>query len=138
MKKRLLCLALCALMIMSTLVFSGCTSSNSDTEAEVADEASRTTTTLNMYVMTEDKTDPEQAEAVEAAFNKITKSRFKTQVNITFLTEAEYYEALEQAFVNKEEEVVMAKEADKALRRYIKEHKAEYGNDGANRTPRQD
>ena len=131
MKKRLLCLALCALMIMSTLVFSGCTSSNGDSEAEVIDDASRTTTTLNMYVMTEDKTDPEQAKAVEAAFNKITKSRFKTQVNITFLTEAEYYEALEQAFINKEEEVVMAKEADKALRRYIKEHKAEYGNDGA-------
>lgn len=131
MKKRLLCLALCALMIMSTFLFAGCTSSDDDTEGKVEDAASRNTTTLNMFVLTEDKTDPEQAEAVEAAFNKITKSRFKTQVNITFLTEAEYYEALEQAFVNKEEEVVMAKEADKALRRYIKEHKAEYGNDGA-------
>ena len=131
MKKRLLCLALCALMLIGTFVFSGCSSSSDDNSEDVREEASRATTTLNMMVMTEEGTDPEQAKAVEAAINKITMSKFKTKVNITFYTEAEYYTALEKSFADKEAEVELADEAAKALKKYVREHKAEYGSDGA-------
>ncbi len=131
MKKRLLCLALCALMLIGTFVFSGCSSSTDDNPGTVQEEASRATTTLNMMVMTEEGTDPAQADAVEAAINKITMSKFKTKVNISFYTEAEYYAALEKSFADKEAEVELADEAAKALKKYVREHKAEYGSDGA-------
>ena len=124
MKKRLLCLALCALMLISVVAFSGCSSSNTDNTEGVVDDASRSTTTLNMVVMTEEGTDPEQAAAVVAAINKITMSKFKTKVNISFYTEDEYYTALEKSFSDKEVEVELADKADKALRKYKREAKA--------------
>ncbi len=128
MKKRLLSLVLCILMIACVLV--GC-SSSSDTDDDIIEENSRSTRTLNMYLMTEDNTDPEQAAAVEAAINKITKSKFKTKVNITFLKESEYYDALEATFTAKAEEEAMAAQAAKALKKYIKDNKATYGQEGA-------
>ena len=123
MKKRLLCLALCALMLISVVAFSGCSSSGDD-NPDIPEQASRSTTTLNMMVMTEEGTDPEQAAAVVAAINKITMSKFKTKVNISFYTEDEYYAALEKSFSDKEVEVKLAEQADKALRKYKKEAKA--------------
>ena len=132
MKKRLLCLALCVLMIAGACIFTGCSSSAEDDTADnIAKENSRSTKTLNMYLMTEDKTDPEAAAAVEEAINKITKSKFKTKINITFLTESEYYSKLEATFTAKAEEAEQAEAAAKALKKYVKEHKAEYGNEGA-------
>lgn len=128
MKKRLLSLVLCILMIACVLV--GC-SSSSDTDDNIIEENSRSTRTLNMYLMTEDNTDPEQTAAVEAAINKITKSKFKTKLNITFLTESEYYDALEATFTAKAEEEAMAAQAAKALKKYIKDNKAAYGQEGA-------
>lgn len=128
MKKRLLSLVLCVLMV--ACVFTGC-SSSSDTDEEIIEENSRSTRTLNMYLMTEDNTDPEQAAAVEAAINKITKSKFKTKLNITFLKESEYYDALEATFKAKAEDEAMAEKAAKALKKYLKENKKEYGEEGA-------
>lgn len=130
MKKRLLSLVLCVLMI--ACVFTGCSSNNDDdTASNIQKENSRSTKTLNMYLMTEDNTDPEAADAVEEAINKITKSKFKTKINVTFLPESEYYTVLENTFTAKADEEAQAEAAAKALRKYIKDHKAEYGNDGA-------
>lgn len=123
MKKRLMCLALCAIMLMSLLLFAGCSSNKENANDDIGEEASRNTTTLNMLVMVEDGTTAESAEAVEAAFNKITKSQFKTAVNIIFATEDEYYSILEASFKNKEEEAKLADAALKALKRYRKEQK---------------
>ena len=117
MKKRLMCLALCAIMLMSSLLFAGCSSKAEDATGDIGEEASRNTTTLNMLVMVEDGTTAESAEAVEEAFNKITKSQFKTAVNIIFATEDEYYSILEASF---------AEAALKALKRYRKEQKEYY------------
>lgn len=126
MKKRLMCLALCAIMLMSSLLFAGCSSKTDDATDDIGEEASRNTTTLNMLVMVEDGTTAESAEAVEEAFNKITKSQFKTAVNIIFATEDEYYSILEASFKNKEEEAELAEAALKALKRYRKEQKEYY------------
>ena len=54
MKKRLMCLALCAIMLMSSLLFAGCSSKGKDATDDIGEEASRNTTTLNMLVMVED------------------------------------------------------------------------------------
>lgn len=129
MKKRLLSLVLCVLMI--ACVFTGCSSGSDDTEDNIQKENSRSTKTLNMYLMTEDKTDPEATAAVEEAINKITKSKFKTKINIKFLPESEYYAALEKTFEDKAADEKLAENAQKALKKYIKDHKAELGAEGA-------
>ncbi len=125
MIKRLLCLMLCIIMLISTFVLSGCSSAEDDNDGEVQKEASRGTKTLNMYVMTENETDPEAAKAVEEAFNKITKSKFKTKVNLFFYTEAEYYTALENTFTQREAAIAAKKQASDALKQYIKDNNKE-------------
>ncbi len=131
MKKKLMCMALCVIMLMSSLSLFGCSSTNSTTESDVTNEASRGTITLNMYVVTDERTSPEAAEAVEEAINKITKSKFKTKLNISFFTEDEYYAALEQTFANKKAEAEEAEAAAKALKKFVKENKELYGAEGA-------
>lgn len=42
---------------------------------------------------------------VSEAFNQITKAQFKTQVNLKFYTESEYYAAVEGAFTKHEDEL---------------------------------
>lgn len=111
MFKKLACLLLCLALLVPVLA--SCSKSDNLTD-DILDEASRYTTTLNLWMITEDETDPEQAAAVNAAINKITKAKFKTQVNIKYLHEDEYYGALEAAFEAKakaDEEERAAKKA---------------------------
>ena len=116
MAKKIVCLCLALLMVIPMLV--AC-NKDGDAMSNITEEASRYTTTLNMWVITEkpyltteedenasvfDKLERkqalEQAAEVNAAINKITKSKFKTQVNIKYFTAEEYYEALEKAFAD--------------------------------------
>lgn len=111
MRKKLTCLLLCLMLLVPALA--SCSTSD-DLTGEILDEASRYTTTLNMWIITEDDTDLEQAAAVNAAINKVTKAKFKTQLNIKYLREDEYYGALETAFAEKakaDEEAAAAKRA---------------------------
>lgn len=118
MNKKLICLLLCFAFLVPALVSCNKTS---DALSDTAKEASRYTTTLNMWLITEEGTDPEQAAAVNAAINKLTKAKFKTQLNIKYLTEAEYYSAVEKAYADKkqalEEEKKAKKEAAEAQKR---------------------
>ena len=121
MIKRLLCLTLVAVLLTgSMLLFAGCSGDDSD---QITKEAERDTMTLNMYLMAKEGTTEESVDIVEAAINKITKSKFKTQINLYVYEEEDYYDAIEQRFKNKEYEAELAKEADKALRKYLKENK---------------
>ncbi len=118
MNKKLICLLLCFAFLVPALV--SC-NKNSDALDDTAKEASRYTTTLNVWLVTEEGTDPAQAEAVNAAINKITKAKFKTQLNIKYLTEAEYYTAVEAAFVEKERVMEEERLAKKAAAEALKE-----------------
>ena len=146
MKKKLLCLFLCFALLLS---FSAClTSCNKDKEGEEEEldadtDVDRSTMTLSMYVVTENKVnytadelaamsdaDRAKAEAVIAAYdavedeiNKITKSKFKTQLEMFFLTEDEYYATVEGAIVATEEEAELAEAAAKALKKFVREQK---------------
>ena len=146
MKKKLLCLFLCFAMLLS---FSAClTSCNKEEEEEEEElgadtDVDRSTMTLSMYVVTENKVnytaeelaamsdaDRAKAEAVIAAYdavedeiNKITKSKFKTQLEMFFLTEDEYYATVEGAILATEEEAELAEAAAKALKKYVREQK---------------
>ena len=113
MRKKLLCLLLCALMLMSVLL-----TSCGDEESTVS--ASDLAKTITMYVITETQVNytPEeyeklsaaekaevdaaraQYEAVEEAINKITKSRYKTQLELHYYTEDQYYDVVAEKLEN--------------------------------------
>ena len=97
MTKRLIALALAALML--AVLLSSC-SAGGDAISETVNEASRFTASLNFWVIAEDGMDAEQAARVNDAINKITKRKFRTQLNIKYHPESEYYAAVEQSFVN--------------------------------------
>lgn len=145
MKKRLLALFLCLTMLLS---FCACLSScnkgdDEDVELDADVDVDRNTMTLSMYVVTEEKvnytaeelaamSDSDRAkaqaiidayDAVETEINKITKSKFKTQLEMFYLTIDEYYETVEAAIVATEEEAELAEAAAKALKKYVREQK---------------
>ena len=55
----------------------------------------RQNVTLNMYILTEKETDPEQAKAVQMAINEILLPNYKTTMKINYLTEDEYWDAID-------------------------------------------
>lgn len=118
MMKRLLCPALIAAMLMSSLLlFAGCSEGDPNIEAE----ANRGTKTLVLCIQTKDNTTEESVRLVEAEINKITKSKFKTKVVLKAYKEEDYYAAIEQSFTEKENEAAMADKAAKELRKYLKD-----------------
>lgn len=131
--KKIVCLVLTVLMVLPLLV--GC--SKQGTIENINEEASRYTSTLNVWLITESQlvadaskvilsgitpkreinnllTDAEKAvlngmsaEQKEAwyqvyeiseAVNKLTKAKYKTQLNLVYHTENDYYAAVEAAF----------------------------------------
>ncbi len=102
MNKRILCLLMCLLMVVS--VFAGCAQKDDDAAVEdINEEASESALTLSMYLMSENKMSQEQMDAIETAANRLTKSKFKTQLELSFFTEDEYYEKLEASFAARAE-----------------------------------
>ena len=102
MKKRILCLLLCVVMLAACLA--GC---GKKTEEEAIDdvnkEASESAMTLAMYLLCEEEMSEEQQAKIEEAVNKITKSKFKTRLDLRFYTADEYYAKLEEAFAARAE-----------------------------------
>ena len=102
MKKKLICLVLATVMIIAC--FAGC--GKKDTQEatdEINEAASESAMTLVMYLLADEEVDPEKAAAIETAVNRITKSKFKTQLKLCFYTENEYYEKLEAAFAQRKD-----------------------------------
>lgn len=130
MNKRLVCLTLSILMLL-TCVFVGCTPTSTDSEED--DSTDNSAKTITMWVVTEDETTDEAKELVNEAFTKITKAKFKTNVVIQFCTEDEYYEKLEGAIEAAQYEIELEAQCAKELRKYLKAHKGE-GKDNAQLT----
>lgn len=89
--KKILSLILCLLMIVPMLA----SCSSDEGEEQTVKTSARNAVTLGMYVITEEETTPDAAQAVEDAINAIIKSRYTTKVDIVFLTEDEYYQTVE-------------------------------------------
>ena len=94
MNKRIICLLLSLVMLLACLA-SCAKKDDEEVKDDITEEASASAITLSMYLMSEAPVSEEQAAKIETAVNKITKSKFKTQMKLTFLTEEEYYDALE-------------------------------------------
>lgn len=100
MKKKLISLVLAMVMIVAC--FAGCGQKDNEQAAEEINKAaSENAMTLVMYLLAEEEVSDDRAAAIQTAVNKITKSKFKTQLELRFFTEDEYYEKLEAAFAQR-------------------------------------
>lgn len=151
MKKRLLCLFLGLIMVLS-VALTAC-SSKDEKEADVDEDIGAQT--ITMSVLTTKKvcnTDEELAayladvcggdeeskeykdmlavkaayDAVEAEFTKITKSKYKVNVDLLFFTEDEYEEKSKATIEKYAEEQKSAQRAERALNKYISDYQAAY------------
>ncbi len=108
MKKRLLCLLLVLVMVVACLASCG-EKSEEEAVENLQEDASESAMTLSMYLLAENLPADEDARAaqiasVEAAVNKITKAKFKTQIDLrVYATEEEYYAALDTAYAKRAE-----------------------------------
>ena len=126
MNKKLICLTLSILMLL-TCVFASCSTTKKDPDEEES-TVDNSAKTIVMWVITEDETTDEAKELVNEAFTKITKAKFKTNVIIKYCTEDEYYEKLEEAIETAQYDIEMQEKAAKELRKYLKLHKGEKDN----------
>lgn len=124
MNKRLLCLLLCLIMLVS-VAFTSC-GKKTDEESidDVTEQASKSTVTLSLYLMSEEEISEEQAQKIEDAANRITKSKFKAKLDIRYFTEEQYSAALEDAFKKTDDEIAAKKAAEQALKEAIKKGEA--------------
>ena len=93
--KRLLSFALASLMIVGAAFTTGCQKTEEEEEDETA--SSKKTGTLKMFIITEEGTSEEAAREVQLAINELTLSKYKTLVKINYLTEDEYWDAVDKA-----------------------------------------
>ena len=90
MKKRLLCLFLCFVMLLSVGLTSCSQKSDKEAEDDVKDKASETAKTLTMWLVSEEEVSASTAAAVTKAVNSITQSKFKINLILNFFTKDEY------------------------------------------------
>lgn len=95
MKNRLLCLVLCLVLVLSAFL-TGCSKEEEDSKETVSNTSSESARSLTMWVVSENEVDSETASAVSAALNSITKSKFKTNLVINFLTEDVYEQVISE------------------------------------------
>jgi hypothetical protein len=92
MKRRLISMALCMLMIITTALTASC---GKEDEVNVGTEKIESALTLVIYGIKEKGTTDEAIAAVEEAMSKITEAQFNTQIKLMLYTEAEYDKVLE-------------------------------------------
>lgn len=113
MNKRLICLLLSLIMLLSGCLVSCSQKSDEEENADTVEQGSESTITLSMYLVSEKEVSEEQAAAIQTAVNKITKSKFKTQLILNFLTEDQYYSVLEKTIRDAEEAKAAREAAEK-------------------------
>ena len=124
MNKKLICLTMSILMLL-TCVFASCSTTTTDDTTTGDSTVDNSAKTIVMWVVTDEATDDTAKEAVNEAFTKITKAKFKTNVIIKYCTEDEYYEKLEESIETAQYDIEMQAASEKELRKYLKLHKGE-------------
>lgn len=144
MKKKLVCLTLSIVMLLSCLL-TGCSTTTTEEDEETVDNTAKT---ITMWVMTPNvkdivdevlgenkngQTEEERIatarellqrgqERVAEAFTEITKAQYKTNVILKFCEEDEYYEKLEGAINALANYENLKAEAEQMLRIFLKIH----------------
>lgn len=136
MKKKLMALVLCLVVLLSMFAcLTACSKKEDDDVASDIYAQNDGAKTLTMWVITENKKlsrdengelcfspDVQKAmDAVEAAFTKETKKNHKVNIDIVFLTEEEYYGKLEAAIAANADVDELIDKAERALNFYLAE-----------------
>jgi hypothetical protein len=88
---------------MLTACFAGCGAKDDEARNESINQTQfEMAKTLSMYMLCEKPVSAEQELALEDAINSITKSKFKTAVDLRFYTADEYYVQLEKSFADRD------------------------------------
>ncbi len=104
--KKLLCLALCLVMVMS-LFLVGCGQKNPDEldPIEGEEEEVRNAITLKFYIVTDEVTTEDAKDAMQDAFNTVARAKYSTQVEFVFSTIDEYKATLDKALSDAKENI---------------------------------
>ncbi|MBE6713717.1 MAG: hypothetical protein E7575_00330 [Ruminococcaceae bacterium] len=99
MKKRFASLLLCALIILSGVLSSGCSIASSGDTAGTTGEGeeavtTRSNMTLSLWIPTDDSTTAEAIQDVEIAINSITQVEFDTAIKLYAIPDSEYDEVI--------------------------------------------
>ena len=97
MKKRVVSLLLCLVMILSVFM-TGCAQEEDDVIDTIIAKSSSSNESVKMWIVAEDVITAETAKAVTDAMNSITESALKVRVYIEFLTKDEYETKLGEAY----------------------------------------
>ncbi len=104
--KKIVSVLLTVAMLLSAcaLCFTGCAKEETSEEVigGIQEGQNNAASTLVMWVVTEDGTDDKQAQEVAKQMATITKSKYKTNLIIRYLTMDEYYTELEKAILENE------------------------------------
>ena len=101
MKKKLVCILLCAVMLFACLMSTGCSLSGSgatgtDTSGTEVSDSTRTSMTLSLWVPTNEKTTEEALYLVEVAINQVTQSEFDTAIKLYGIPDDPYEEVMKE------------------------------------------
>ena len=91
MFKRIISFGLC--LVMFAMLFAGCGEKNNTTSTTDPGDLPQT---INLVGITDKKTTDEAIELVEEALNKLSKTRFKTKIELTLVTADEYMAEIEK------------------------------------------
>ena len=117
MKKRLLSLLLCAIMVLP-IALTGCANSSTASGDETTSSTSSSSSkamTLTLYTITDSSTTDEALAQVEEAINVITESDFNTHIILRTATEKQYEKMISDAVEDIEEQIRIAEEEAAAL-----------------------
>ena len=105
MFKRIISLGLC--LVMLAVLFAGCGNKNATTTTTTNTED--LPATINLIGITEKTTTQEAIDYVEAALNKLAKTRYKTKIELTLVTADEYIAEIEKRVAEADHAVVKVK-----------------------------
>ncbi|MBR4932897.1 MAG: hypothetical protein IKZ03_00430, partial [Clostridia bacterium] len=100
MKKKLVCILLCAVMLVSGVMSTGCavasnnTTSTDTSGAEGTEITTRSSITLTLWVPTDESTTEEALYAVEEAINQVTQAEYDTAIKLYAIPDGEYDETV--------------------------------------------
>lgn len=95
MRTKLISLFLAAIMLLP-LTLAGCGENQTDDASLEEESSARAATTLSLWLVSEKKVSSETEAAIEEALNEITESKFTTKIDLVYLTEDEYFDALDK------------------------------------------
>ncbi len=98
MSKKLICLFLSLLLLLSVCLTACGEKTKDDAYADKVQQASQSAVTLSMYLMSEAPVSAETAKEIEDALNDITEPKYTIRMKLHFYTPDEYYTKLEGAF----------------------------------------